>query len=113
VADVLDQAMRAVQAHCESRVPKDLRAELRIECRRRGKSITIVERRPPWKPALGSEWSETKVAQLRYEDSAGTWSLHCSDSGGRWHVFDEVRPSRTVEPLLAVVEADPAGIFWG
>jgi hypothetical protein len=113
VADVLDQAMRAVQAYCESRVPKDLRDELRIECTRRGKSITIVERRPPWKPDLGSEWSETKVAKLRYEEPAGTWSLHCSDSGGRWHVFDDVRPSRTVGPLLAVVEADPTEIFWG
>ena len=112
MADVLDQAMLAVQAYCESRVPKDLREEIRIECKRHGRSITIVERRPPWNPNLSSEWSETKVAQLRYEDSAGTWSLHCSDSGGRWHAFD-VRPSRPVEPLLAVVEADPTGIFWG
>jgi DUF3024 family protein len=68
---------------------------------------------PSLEPDLSCEWSEIKVAQLRYEDSAGTWSLHCSDSGGRWHVFDDVRPSRTVEPLLAVVEADPTGIFWG
>jgi hypothetical protein len=113
VADVVDEAMRAVQTYCESRVPQDLRDELRIECTRHGKSITILERRPPWKPDLSSAWSETKVAQLRYEDSAGTWSLHCSDSGGRWHVFDDVGPSRAVEPLLAVVEADPTGIFWG
>jgi hypothetical protein len=27
--------------------------------------------------------------------------------------FDDVRPSRTVESLLAVVDADPTGIFWG
>ena len=113
MAEAVDDAMRAGKTYCESRVPKDLRDELRIECTRRGKSITIVERRPPWKPDLDSEWRETKVAQLRYEDSAGTWSLHCSDSGGRWHVFDDARPSRTVGPLLAVVEADPTGIFWG
>ena len=105
--------MREVEAYCESRVPQDLQAELRIECTRRGSSITIWERRPPWKPDPGSQWSETKVAQLRYEESAGTWSVHCSDSGGRWHLFDDVRPSRTVEPLLAVVDADPTGIFWG
>jgi hypothetical protein len=113
VADVVDQAMPRVQSYCDSRVPQDLRDALRIECTRRGSSITILEQRPPWNPDLGSEWSETKVAQLRYEDSAGTWSLHCSDSGGRWHVFDDVRPSRTVEPQLAVVEADPTGVFWG
>jgi hypothetical protein len=113
MADPVDEAMREVEAYCESRVPQDLQDELRIECTRRGSSITILERRPPWKPDLSAQWSEIKVAQLRYEESAGTWSLHCSDSGGRWHLFDDVRPSRTVEPLLAVVEADPTGIFWG
>src|SRR4051812_33954730 len=101
--------MRAVQAYCESRVPKDRREELRIEGISRRSSITIVERRPPWNADLGSDWSETKLAQLRYDESAGTWSLHCSDSGGRWHVFDDVRPSRPVEPLLAILEADPTG----
>lgn len=105
--------MRLVEAYCDSRVPEDMRDEIRIECARRGKSITIVERRPPWKPDLSSEWSEVKVAQLGHDESAGTWSLHCSDSNGRWHVFDGVRPSGTVEPLLAVIEAGPTGIFWG
>lgn len=113
MADAVDEAMPAVQTYCESRVPPDLRNEIRIECTRRGSSITILERRPPWKPDLGTEWSETTVAQLRYEHSAGGWSLYCADSRGRWHVFDDVRPSKTVEPLLAVVEADPTGIFWG
>ena len=105
--------MRAVETYCESRVPEDLREEIRIECARQGKSITIVERRPPWNLNLSSEWTKTKVAKLRYEDAAGTWSLHWSDSRGRWHAFDAVRPCRTVEPLLAVLQADPTGIFWG
>ena len=113
MTDRVEEAMRTVEAYCESRVPEDLRQEIRIKCTRRGKSITIVERRPPWNPDLSSEWSEVKVAQLRHDDSAGTWSLHCSDSNARWHVFDQARPSRTVEPLLAMIEADPTGIFWG
>jgi len=113
MANVVDEAMRAVDAYCDSRVPEDLREEIRIECTRRGKSITVVERRPPWNPDFGSEWSTTKVAQVRYDEPAATWTLYCPDSNGRWHVFDEVRPSPTVEPLLAVIEADPTGIFWG
>ena len=72
MADTVGQAMSAVEAYCESRVPEDLRDEMRIECTRRGKSITIVERRPPWNPDFGSEWSSVKVAQLRYEEPAGT-----------------------------------------
>jgi hypothetical protein len=110
---MLGEAIRAVEAFCDSRVPEDLRDEIRIECTHRGKAITIVERRPPWNPDFGPEWSTSKVAQLRYDDSAGTWSLYCADSNGRWHHYDEVLPNRTVEPLLAGIEADPTGIFWG
>ena len=113
MTDLVDEGMREVEAYCESRVPEDLRADLRIECTRRGRSITIVERRSPWNPDLTPEWSAVKVAQLRYDEPAGAWSLHCSDSHGQWHVFDHVRPSRTVQPLLAVIEDDPTGIFWG
>jgi Protein of unknown function (DUF3024) len=110
---MLDEAMRGVEAYCDSRVPENLRHEIRIECGRRGKAITIVERRPPWNPEFGPEWSTTKVAQLRYDDSAQTWSLYCADRNGRWHHYPEVLPSRTVEPLLAEIQADPTGIFWG
>ncbi len=108
-----EETMRAVEAFCDSRVPEDLRDEIRIECTRRGKAITIVERRPPWNPDFTSDWSTTKVAQLRHDDSAGTWSLYCPDSNGRWHYYDRVHASRTIEPLLAEIKADPTGIFWG
>jgi Protein of unknown function (DUF3024) len=110
---MLDDAMRAVEAYCNSRVPEDLRDQVRIECGRRGKSVTIVERRPPWHPDMGTEWTTSRVAQLRYDDSARTWSLYCADRNGRWRHYPEVRPSRTVETLLAEIEADPTGIFWG
>lgn len=113
MADTIDEAMSAVEAYCESRVPEDMRDEMRIECARRGKSLTIVERRPPWNPDFGSEWSSVKVVQLRYEDSVGAWTLYCSDSNGRWHRFEQAAATKTVEPLLGVIEADPTGIFWG
>jgi len=45
MTDAVDLAMSAVESYCASRVPEDLRDEIRIECARRGKSITIVERR--------------------------------------------------------------------
>jgi hypothetical protein len=112
MANMVYEAKRAVEAFCASRVPADLQDEIRIECARRGKAVTIVERRPPWNPDFGSERSTSKVAQLRYDDSAGMWSLYWPDRNGRWHHYDEILPSRTVEPLLAVIEADPTGIFW-
>ena len=112
--DPRDIALRAVQGFCETRVPRHLRDQMRVEARRRGNSITIVERRPPWSPLRADqEWTTQRVAQLRYEASSGDWSLHCADRNGRWWPYHEIPPSRSIDPLLAEIDADPTGIFWG
>ena len=106
--------MAAVEVFCESGVPEELRDEMRLECSRRGNSITIVERRPSWSPELiGPDWTSMKVAQLRYDASAGNWSLYCCDRNERWWPYDNVGSSASVDPMLAEIDADPTGIFWG
>ena len=41
--DPRDAALSAIEVFCESRIPEELRAEIRLECSRRGNSITIVD----------------------------------------------------------------------
>ena len=79
----------------------------------RGNEITIVERRPPWNPDLGSEWTTSEVARLRYDPSARTWTLRCPTSSGRRHDYEGLGPARDFGAVLAEIEADPTGIFWG
>jgi hypothetical protein len=104
-------AVAEVERYCESLVPEEMRSQVRIEHAVRGKAITIVERRPPWREDLGQEWSSTKVAQLRYD--GGMWTLYRPDSGGRWWLYDDAPPARDVAPLLAAIDEDRTGIFWG
>ena len=66
--DVMDAAVAQVAAFCEQRSPAEMRDDYRIEHGMRGASITIVERRPPWNPGSGSEWSSVRIAQLRYDE---------------------------------------------
>ena len=73
----------------------------------------IVERRPPWRPDLGSEWTGSDIARLRLNPPTGTWALEWKDSSDRWHAYDSVQPSPDLAPLLAEIDADPTGIFWG
>lgn len=54
-----------------------------------------------------------KVAQIRYDREARLWSLHWRDRNGRWHPYDDVDPMSDVEAILAEVDRDPTGIFWG
>ena len=113
-SDPREAALSAVEVFCDSRIPQEYRDEIRLECSRRWNSITIVERRPPWKPELvGNDWTSMKVAQLRYDPSSKRWSLYCRDRNERWWSYDDVGPSPSIEPLLAEIDADPTGIFWG
>ncbi len=112
--DTRDAALSAVEVFCESRIPQELRNEIRLECSRRGSAITIVERRPPWNPdAIGDEWTTMEIAQLRHDPASKTWSLYWRGSDDRWRPYDNVAPSRNVDALLAEIDADPTGIFWG
>ena len=105
-------AVSQVEALCR-RIPPHARNEVRLEHSVRGNAITIVERRPPWHPGLGPEWTSMKIAQLRYDAGSGTWSLYCCDRNERWFLYDDVEPSRDVAPLVAEIDEDPTGIFWG
>lgn len=105
--------MKQVQAFCSSRIPAEARNEVRLEYKVRGNTITIVERRPPWLPELGPEWTSMKIAQLRCDASSGTWTLYCCDRNERWFLYFDTPPSRDVRPLLAAIDEDPTGIFWG
>jgi hypothetical protein len=101
---------------CQQRIPASLRDQVSVEHRVRGRTVTIVERRPPWSPALGPEWTTMAIAQLRHTPPppvGGSWRLYWADRNRRWHLMDDVEPAATPAPLLAELDADPTGIFWG
>jgi hypothetical protein len=46
------------------------------------------------------------IARLRYSAANQAWTL-------RFHADDLLAPSHRVEDLLAEIDRDPTGIFWG
>ncbi len=106
-------AAEQIDTFCESRIPVELHDKIRLEQTVRGTAITIVERRPPWRPDLGPEWTSSDIARLSFEPVSAAWSLEWKGSDGRWHPYTRVGPSHGVAPLLAEIDADPTGIFWG
>ena len=76
--------------------------------------VTIIERRVPWRAEYGSEWTKLPVARLHYTSAGrGTWRLFWRDRHGRFHAYDRLPPSASLEQLLAEIDSDPTGIFWG
>ena len=111
--DALEAPVLQVEQFCKARTPDDARDQMRLEHEARGSRITIVEHRAPWNPQLGQEWSRQPIAELRHDAVAGTWELYWPRHTGRWHHYEDLPSAPSVGPLLAEIEADPDGVFWG
>ncbi|MGW3999234.1 DUF3024 domain-containing protein [Amycolatopsis sp. NPDC004772] len=102
-------ALRQIERWCAQRVPEHLQDRVRVECRTRGRAVTIVERRAP---QGGSGWSEQEIAQLRF-DEFGIWSVWWADRDGQWLSHPDGPVASTPPALLAEIDRDPCGVFWG
>lgn len=108
-----DLDVARVQRWCAARVPEHARHQVRVECELAARHLTVVERREPWHEDAGPEWTSFPIARLRYTASTKTWTFYWRDRHLRFHIYD-LQPSTThVEELLAAIEQDPTGIFWG
>lgn len=96
------------------RIPPHARDQVRIEADLDDRSVTILECRPPWDPErMGSEWTRSPVARLRYTRSRREWALYWPDRNSKFHLYDLARPTRDVAALLHEIDRDPTSIFWG
>lgn len=102
-----------VKRWCEQRVPERARHQVRVECDVAQRHLTIIERRVPWRGEDGSEWTRLPIARLRYTKTSRTWSLYWRDRNLCFHAYDLLPSSASVEDMLAELERDPTGIFWG
>lgn len=111
VAVVPDLDLARVRRYCRERIPAHLRDCIRLDVEVTGRRIAIVERRAPWSPEIGPEWTASRIAQLRLAIDS-TWTLFWSDGNNVWH-RDPIDPTPHVEGLLAQITEDPANRYWG
>jgi hypothetical protein len=53
------------------------------------------------------------IVRLRYSKATRLWSLYWRDRNLKFHEYDRVPASASVDELLAEVDRDPTAIFWG
>ncbi len=107
-----DSDVARIRELCEARVPPGARGEVRVELEQERQSVTIVERRPPWREDVGPEWSRLPVARLRYVASQRLWTLYYHRHTGRWERYPLLGPSRRLGELLGELTEDPICAFW-
>jgi len=87
--------------------------EMRVEMEADARAITVLECRPPWREEYGPEWTRQEIARLRYTKSTCSWALYWPDRNSKFHRYEDIDPTPTIDRLLAEIDADPICIFWG
>jgi hypothetical protein len=108
-----ERDVAAIKSYCERRNDPETSDQLRVEAQVEPTTVTIVERRAPWMPDLGPEWTTVGVARLRYTATKREWTLQSADSNGRWSRYEYINPVARIDVLLNEIDRDPTGIFWG
>jgi len=76
--------------------------------------VSVWEMRPAFNHA--GEWTKMGVAKFKYDRKKQTWKLYWMRRDLKWHLYDPspgASESRSIEPLVAEVERDPYGAFFG
>ena len=113
VSLVSEVDLARIRRFCADRIPARVAHLVRLEIEVKGRAVTIVERRPPFDPRFGPEWTRNPVARLRFIVNRGAWFLYFPDRYGRWLEYLNVDPSPDVGLLLAEIDADPTWDLLG
>jgi hypothetical protein len=96
---------------CKRRTPPELKAKVSLEFRIKGHDVTLFERRPNWDGTPGH--TESAVAKLKFTRGTGKWRLFWQRADLKWHAY-KARSSRgNLLELVAEVDDDPYGCFFG
>ena len=103
----------AVTAYCEQRVPPHALHQVRMQAIVERHAVTLVERRAPWRPEYGPEWTTSPVARLRWSVSRRDWTLYWRDRNLKYHRYQPLAPSPRIQDLLDYLDERADPIFWG
>jgi len=96
---------------CERRSPPHLRDEIRLTYDIKNHAVEVYEERPGWKNR--NKWTRMGIAKFKYVRSAKRWNLYWMRQDLKWHLYGPLSESRTIEKLVAEVDGDPYGAFFG
>jgi hypothetical protein len=102
---------RTVGELCRKCSPPEHADELRTVYEVEGHSVTMYEERPPW-DGVG-EWTRGGIARFRFNRSRRQWRLYWMRQDLRWHLYDPDETPADLASLVAMVEADKYGAFFG
>lgn len=106
----LARVQRTMDAYIQRRRPRpEIRNELDIGYAVDNQSVTIHEDRRLYD---GSRILEP-VAKATWVKTQKVWKIFWMRADLKWHSYEPLAQARTLDDVLAAVDADPYGCFWG
>lgn len=102
---------RTLGALCRRRCPASLRNQVRLEYRVTRHDVLLYESRPAFRDP--STWTEHGVAKMRFVRTAGEWRLFWQRASLKWQSYEPFASSRDITELVAEIDRDPYGCFFG
>lgn len=93
------------------RPPAHIRKEVDLDFRIPGQSIEIFEIRPVWQG--NGETHEIPIAKATFVRTRNVWQLYWQRRDLKWHSYEPLPAVRSIEEVIAEIDADPCACFWG
>ncbi len=102
---------RSVGELCRLRSLPQFADELRFVYEVEGHVVSVYEERLPWRG--DGDWTRSGIARFRFVRSKGVWRLYWMRSDLRWYLYETDEMPSDLDALVAIVEADEFGAFFG
>lgn len=99
--------------YCVDKVPANVRHEVRLAYMVLGNTVTLFEERPVQHNL--EKRTKLPLAQFRLNVVDHLWRLYYARSQRQegWGLYHEAAPTKNFEELLAALDQDQSGVFWG
>ena len=105
------RVIKIFSAYCAMKAPHHISDQFRVEFELRGDEVKLYESRPYRLDK--SQWISNKIARFKKDAATNCWFLYYVGKNGQWRLLEQHPPDKDIEKMLAFVENDTAGIFWG
>lgn len=106
------RAKRWVDRH-NAAVPPRADDLVRYELDVADRHLTLMECRPPWREDYGPDWTRFPIVRFRYTRARNEWATIWRDRNSKFHRYELLPATPTLDELLEAVDDDRSGIFWG
>ena len=102
-----------VQKYIESKRPEDkeIRAKLDFGYSYDGKTFILYEIRPVWNDP--NRILNMEFAKIRFYKSRQEWALYWMRASGKWQQYEPFPKSTHLEKIIAIIDEDNYGCFYG